>query len=184
MFRILDNRGAIENAHQRFATALQALSTETVSIPISHQGGTHNNARTMWLSSLGIWAHLGLPLLNQSRYWDVFGIGEPIPPVTIICQINSPRDGINRNIAGAFGVNDEGELAVFHRGLLHGAGLNRKFFQLHYHGKRVWVMDEDRRASLALVAVVDSADFRIDLKNFVLEIARIKNLAYNDVRYY
>lgn len=181
MFRILDSRSTIETAHQRFAAAIQALSTETVSGSIGYPGGAHRNASVMWLSSLGIWAHLGFPKMNRSRYWDVFGIGKPTPRVAIVCEINSPLEGINRNIAGAFGVSDKDELALFHRGRLHGAGLNKEFFCANYRGTCVPVMDGNCQAKLILVAVVDSADFGIALKRFVLEVDRIKSLARNKV---
>jgi 5-methylcytosine-specific restriction enzyme B len=178
MFKILNTRSAIEKAHKDFATTIQALSTEIAPIKIGYQGGTYDTT-ALWLSSLGIWAHLGSPPSGKSigpRYWDVFGIDKPAGLVKIVCEINSPLDGINRRTSGAFGETDEGQLGVLHRGKLHTPGLDSEFFRANYRGKWVLVNDEGWQTEFVLVAMIGAADFGVNLKQFVEEAARIKNL--------
>ncbi len=177
MLKVLDSRGAIEKAHESFAATIRALSAETIRVRIGYQGGTYDTT-AMWLSSLGIWAHLGYPPSGKStgpRYWDVFGVDKPTGLVTIICEINSPLQGINRRTAGAFG-QEEGRLALLHRGKLHTPGLDSEFFRTNYRGTWVHADDGGRRTEFVLVAMINSSDFGAHLKHFVLEAARIKNL--------
>jgi len=182
MFTILNTREAIKKAHESFAANIQTLSNETVNVVIGYPGGAHENVPVFWLSSLGIWAHFGSPQSERARYshyWDVFGIGTPDKSVSIVCQINSPRKAINRRAAGAFGLDDKGRLAVFHRGIVRSKGMNKKFFRNNYNGKWVSVNDGGTLTELVLVAIIGSIDFGIHLRQFVFEVARIKELAGN-----
>ena len=181
MYKTLNTRKDIEKAQASFAAAIGSLSTETMHVTIGYQGGSHD-AVVMWLSFLGIWAYLGYPPSDKSkgkRYWNIFGIGRPTGMVEIVCEINSPLGGINRRPAGAFALDNEGRLLVLHRGKLHTPGLDAEFFRANYHGTWALVEDGDRQTKFVLVATIGSDDFGANLRQFVLEVARIKNLVRN-----
>ncbi|MGD0235208.1 MAG: hypothetical protein ABSC55_11825 [Syntrophorhabdales bacterium] len=181
MLKTLTTRKDIENAETRFAETILALSTESISVTIGYPGGSYDTG-VMWLSSLGIWAHLGYPPSGKSkgkRYWNVFGIGKPAGAVGIVCEINFPREGTNRRTAGAFAEGDGGRLLVLHRGKLHSPGLDAEFFHANYDGSWVSVQDGGRETEFVLVATIGSDEFGRNLRKFVLEVDRIKNIVRN-----
>ena len=183
MLRILEAKQDIREAQESFESAIRAIATETVPTSIGFQGGGCD-VDVMWLDPLGIWVYMGYPPSEAShggRYWNVFGIGKPGPSVGIVCEINPPFEGINRRVAGAFARDNVGRTAIVHRGKLNARGLDKGFFTQHYRGAWATVQDGDGSAKVVLVATIGSSEFPEHLRRFVVEVDRIKKLAWKQV---
>ena len=178
MLTVLEARKDVEEAQAKFAAEIRALATTTIAVKIGYQSGSVP-ADAMWLSSLGIWTFLGFPPKEKSagkRYWNVFGIGKPAGLVSITCEINSPFQGINRRVAGAFARDDDKHVVVLHRGRVNTPGLSMSFFHQHYHGSWAPANDGDIQTDFIPVATIGSSDFGQRLLYFVKEVDRIKQL--------
>ena len=119
---------------------------------------------------------------NFSLYvntWNIFGTGKPeaTSQISIICQINSPVDGIDRRMNGAFAKGGNGEIFVIHRGRLTGKGMTKSFFKANYRGKWIDIQDGKKKNRVVLIGSLNSPDFCEKVRDFVFEAERIKGLA-------
>lgn len=183
MLKVLTTSADLENAQKAFISCVQKIPHELVSTALGYQGGTFET-RVFWFPSLGIWAFLGFPprgISEGPRFWNAFGIGYPDQLVSIVCEINPSRIGINRRTKGAFIVDEKGQVLVCHRGMFNIAGgMTGEFFRRHYRG--IWLeADEDTQISTFVkVAQLDSAELGESLRDFVLQVDQIKKLARSD----
>jgi hypothetical protein len=183
MLKVLTTSAELESAQKVFVSRVQAFPHELMPTAIGYQGGTFIT-EVVWLPSLGIWAFFGLPPSGKSegkRFWNAFGIGYPDHLVSIICEINPSREGVNRRTKGAFIVDEKGQVLICHRGMFNIAGgMTREFFRRHYRG--IWLeADEDTQISTFVkVAQLDSAELGESLRDFVLQVDQIKKLARSD----
>jgi len=179
MWKILTSKADIEDANQKLKRAFESRQPQYLFTTIGYQS---NNFPTtvMWLSGLDIWAYFGLPPNGKSkgkRYWNVFGIGMPKKMVSIVCEINSPMEGINRRVAGAFARNDEGDIAVMHRGRINVTrGITKELFRRMCRCKWENVVDAGKNSSLVYIGNLSSLNLVESIRDFVFEIDRIKNL--------
>ena len=114
---IMDDQREISTGQSEFAAIIHAHSAGTRQICIGFQSG-NTDAEVMWLPKFDIWAYLGDPPFEKSpgeRFWNVFGIGEPHGMVPIICEVNPPKHGINRQAAGGFARDASGAIYLIHR---------------------------------------------------------------------
>ena len=179
MYRILEKKFDLRQSNDQFSDAFQNLKYELAGTKIGFPGGTHS-ADVLWFEDVKLWTHFGYPpslKKNADRYWNVFGLGYPSAPARILCEINSPFEGIRRDIGGACAVNEQGDLAILHRGIFRSAGMNKMLFWDNYRGKTIAVYDGSRFPTLAQVLIIGSKEFFSDLHSFVLEVYRIKDLA-------
>jgi hypothetical protein len=178
--RILDTKREISKAQSEFKHSLDTYPSEAIKVQIGYQGGSHR-VFVKWIDKLGLWARFGFTPTKKSkrkRYWNVFGIGRPSGLVSIVCEINPPIDGINRKVYGAFSKDTEGNTIVLHRGKFHvHGGMKKEFFRREYRGSWIEVVDGDRIASVVRVGAISNRNFGNQLREFILEIMRIKNLA-------
>ena len=157
---------------------LESIDHETVSTAIRFQGGPFHS-EVWWLPTLGIWAHFGYPpsqKANRDRFWNVFGVGRPGKSVKIICEINSPFEGLKTRIGGAFAADGTGGYVILHRGNFRAHGLTKSLFLQRYRGPKVRVLDGGERRTLALILELGSASAAHDLRDFIYEVGRIKGL--------
>lgn len=178
MLTILEAKGDLRQTRNLFAAVIRNLNPESVHASIGFPGGTYRT-QVLWLPSYGFWAHFGYPpsqKANANRYWNVFGLGKPAGTVRIICEVNSPFEGINRNIGGAF-ARKRKRISILHRGLFRSTGMSKAFFCKNYMGQRAEVIDGNMRRKLALVMSLDSLSTPDDLASFIREVSRIKELA-------
>ena len=104
MLKTLTGKDELLQVQDKFSQTVQDIPHETLATAISFHGGPYHT-QVWWLPSLGFWAHFGTPpsqKANWDRYWNVFGLARPAKLVRIICEINSPLEGINQRIGGAF----------------------------------------------------------------------------------
>lgn len=117
---------------------------------------------------------------EYNRYWNGFGIGRPIDwnSNSIIGEINFPVEGIDRRVAGAFGIDEHGSVFVLHRGKIGGGkkGIGKTYFLNHFIGKSVTASDGNRISEFCLVAELSSVHFVEEVGNFIDEVRRIKML--------
>ena len=174
---ILDDRREIAAAQAKFVSTVQAHSAGTRQVSIGFQSG-NTDAEVMWLSRFGIWAFFGDPPFEKSlgeRYWNVFGLGEPHGMVPITCEINPPKQGINRQAAGAFAKDAGGTIYVIHRGILNARGRIPKAYLHHnFHWTWVDVDDGNRITKVMSIGALGSTDFLRQLSDFIGEVARTK----------
>ena len=179
MIDILRTHDELQLVQQRFAGTLAGVRHDTVSTAIGFQGGSYHT--DVWsFPLLGIWAHFGTPpsqKINSDRYWNVFGLGHPGKSVRIICEINSPFEGIKRRIGGVFATDESGRYLILHRGNFRARGLTKSRFWKQYGGPTIYANDEGQRRRLALAMRLDSPSAPEQLRDFIREIARVKGLA-------
>lgn len=178
--QVLQFQDEIAAAQQQFVSIVRAESSETVPARIGFQSG-NTAADVLWLRRFGIWAFFGEPPLEKSpseRYWSVFGVGEPQGMLSIACEINSPKNGINRRIAGAYARDAEGHIYVLHRGILNAHGrVPKNLVREHFGANWGWVTDGELNSEMIIIGALGSAEFLNSLQDFVLEVARFKEVA-------
>lgn len=169
---IIKDQNEIENAQEQFLEIIKNYSDKTVLGKAGFQGG-HEEIEMHWSSKLGIW--MGSRKLD-TRYWNSFGIQEPMDNAAqnITCEINFPIDGIKRIIAGAFAKDGLGNIFVVHRGII-GGNYNKRIFEERYDGKWTTVKDGNKESKVVLIGQLDDPNFAFNVRDFVLEVDRIKN---------
>lgn len=178
--KILDTKTDISHAQKIFANLLRPLTTDTIPVSIGYQSGNFETS-VMWVQSLGIWAYFGFPPSEKSpgnRYWNVFGIGKPSGQVSIVCEINPPVDGINRQAAGVFARSAAGEVFLMHRGIFNARGrISKGFVRKNFQGIWIDVTDRNKISNVIQVGELLSPRFPKLLCNFIEEAHRVKELA-------
>ena len=179
MLKILEQRQDLATTQDLFAKVIRDMPAERVRTLIKFRGGPHEDW-VLWLPELRIWAHFGFPpsqKANKDRFWNVFGVGRPRSAVRIVCEINSPFEGIDRKIGGAFAESDRGARFILHRGNFRGGGLSKEVFLGRYRGTKVEVIDGDRRSTLVQVLQLGSKSAASDLASFIHQVGRMKGLS-------
>lgn len=133
-----------------------------------------------WHSQHGFWS-APEPDRLVNRYWTAFGTSDPSEDRThtLICELNSPREGINRRTAGVLLRDASGRFIVAHSGKIGGGrkGVGRQAFLDHFQGDLTEVEWPDGRVTeVAVIDAVDSPRFLSNLGDFVREIERIKRI--------
>jgi hypothetical protein len=180
MISSLESKQDIAQAQGEFENAFKLYVEDSYFVDIGYQGG-HANRRVIWMPSLDLWAHFGDPPSEKgppNRYWNVFGIGRPSGMVSIICEINPPKEARNNPPAGVFARDDRNNLLILHRGRLTvTGGIKTEFVKRHINSDWIAILDCGRKKKAILVAKIPSDTFGKDLRHFVLEIERVKELA-------
>ena len=114
----ITDRTEITKAVSLFKKRMTDGSDRAEEIQLGFQGGGLL-AEVHWRSDLDLWAAF-LPI--EKRYWAAFGLGNPFDGdgKSIVVEINSPFEGINRRVGGVFLRNSKGQLYVGHRGSVGG----------------------------------------------------------------
>ena len=180
MLQVLNAASALQDAEDALQKSAQAIAHERVSATLGYQSGSFHT-EVLWLPSLGIWAYFGLPPRGKSegkRFWNAFGIGRPRGMVSIVCEVNPSREGINRQTKGAFVRMDNGRVLACHRGMFNIAGgIKATFVRRNFRGTWLTANEGADTSSLLRVAELGSPDFGNSLREFVFEVARVKALA-------
>jgi hypothetical protein len=180
MLKVLTSSIELESAQKAFASNVQSIAHVLVPTAIGYQGGTYDT-EVLWIPSLGIWAFFGLPPSGKSegrRFWNAFGIGYPEHLVSIICEINPSREGVNRRTKGAFVIDEKEKVLVCHRGMFNIAGgMTLEFFRRNYRG--IWLEADEgsQRSTFIRVVQLDSKELGELLRDFVIQVDQIKKLA-------
>lgn len=183
MLRVLATSPELESAQKAFVLSVQTIPHELVPTAIGFQGGTVDT-KVVWLPTLGIWTYCDLPPSGASggnRFWNAFGIGYPDKLVSIVCEINPSREGVNRRTKGAFVVDEKGQLLICHRGMFNIAGgMTGEFFRRHYRGVWLEASEGTHLSTFIRVGQINSVELGESLRNFVFQVDHIKKLARSD----
>lgn len=170
---IVEDENEIKNAQNQFLESIKKYNDKIVWGKAGFQGG-HEEGEMFWSSELGIW--LSSRKIDDSRYWNGFGIQEPIEEAghNITCEINFPIKNIRRAIAGAFAKDNSGNIYVVHRGII-GGNYNKSIFEERYNGKWTTVKDGNKESRVVLIGKLNDPKFAFNVRDFILEVNRIKN---------
>jgi len=175
MISVVTEKKEIENLHKDFHRKLDHFLLEKVNCSVGFPGGNYKDI-IRYSSDLNIWISVREV---DTRFWNGFGIGKPKEDSnnSLVGEINFPYQGINRQIAGAFAKEDNGNILVLHRGRIGGPkkGIGKKYFTDNYRGDIISAIDGDRQSEFCLVGELNSKHFPLQVANFIKEIYRIKN---------
>lgn len=181
--QMLERSSDIAKAQSQFATEICALASESIEVTIGFQSGDVDR-KVAWLPSLGIWALFDVePPLEKSpgpRYWNVFGVGKPKPHglISIDCEINPPKRGINRQVGGAFVVEPPGKTAVVHRGMFNAGGrVPLEFTRNNFNWDWTLVIDGDKRTEVMVIGMLGEPNLALHLRQFVTQVKEFKEAA-------
>lgn len=176
-YRVLERAAEIRWVRKAIVAAFRSHGAKPVRATVGFQG-ENVDVRVLWMEDLGIW--IAPPVISGSRYWNAFGTKDPHGgSVPITCEVNLPRQGIDRRVGGIAVADEQGRTILAHRGRIGGGreGIGAGLFWSHYEGKRLTVWDGDRETDVAAVAEIGSPRFVRQIQFFVREVERIKALA-------
>lgn len=170
---IVSDENEIISMQRKFEEKLKSVAEEEYEITLGWKGGS-TIGKAYYSKELGIWFAFKKEE-NKYKYWNAFGLGKPKlqGSNSIVVEINFAFTGIDRRIAGSF-VKDNGRVLVCHRGRIGGGrpDIGFRAFWDQYTGETITV-DGER---FVLVGDIDSEDFPERIKNFIIEVNRIKSL--------
>jgi len=173
---ILTLRNEIENAQRQFVAKLEERCNRQIRVKVGYKGG-YEECVIRWSPVLCLWFNSGR--IVENRYWNPFGLSEAAPRensmLSIVCEINPPVEGLNKQVQGAFMRDENGHIWLLHRGKIGGGkpGIGRKLFFENYRGETMEIAGE----KFAVIGDIDSSDFVDHVTDFVREVERIKALA-------
>jgi hypothetical protein len=161
------SRGAeIASARGQLVDELAGAASDEGSIEVTYRGGTWTDTG-YWFARSNLWM---LPTIDTNRWWTAFGLGWPFEErQNIAVEINSPLEGIDRHIAGAFARDSLGRIFILHRGnLIHSRGFRKQdFLQYLGHEQLVEVQDDDQISELVLVGMLGAEFLPDEIATFV-----------------
>jgi hypothetical protein len=153
---------------------------------VGYKGG-NESADIVWHSDPGFWVLLH-PTRLPRRYWCAFGVEDPhtTSALSITCEINSPKDGIDRRCAGLFVGDDTGRVFLAHSGKVGGGrpGIGKSTF-LRFRGAEDVAMVEfpdGRDAEYIILGALDATSLLTRVAGFVHDVARFKARVRGHVR--
>lgn len=171
------DRQVIGQVYQRFAELISEGGVP-VRRMVGYKGASES-ADLLWHADLGIWDLLP-PERICNRYWRAFGVDDPYPAfmLSITCEINPPKEGIDRRCASLFVRDENGEFFLAHSGKIGGGrvGIGKSAFLEHW-GRgdivRVSFPDSEERDYIILGRIADP-NLRRRLADFVHLVAKFK----------
>ncbi len=149
---------------------------------IGFQGG-QVEGEVRWLDGEGYWCCLAdSPPRKGWRYWSAFGVvprADARDPLIITTEINPPREGINRRVAGILARDSAGGVFLLHTGRIGGGkpGVGRSAFLSYLESPNLqdvaWPDGEVTRA--VLIGRIDRPTLRSQVGEFVRQVAAFKS---------
>jgi hypothetical protein len=168
---IVSDENEIISLQRKFEERLKRVADEEYEITLGWMGGNITE-KTYYSKELGIWFAFDK---GENRYWNAFGLGKPKlqGSNSIVVEINFAFVGVDKRIAGSF-IKDNGKVLVCHRGRIGGGrpDIGFRAFWDQYTGETITVGNE----RFAVIGDIDSEDFPERVKNFIIEVNRIKSL--------
>src|SRR5258706_14791200 len=176
MISVINDKQQIQNYHCQFHGKIDGSFTDNIDCWVGYPGGSYEDT-VRYSPDMDIW--ISVQEL-ETRFWNGFGTGTPKEGKnnSLAGEINFPYEKIDRQIAGAFGKEDNGNILVLHRGRIGGGrkGRGKAFFTDNFRGDFVTAIDGDRETDFCLVGELNSPHFPRQVANFIKEIHRVKNL--------
>ncbi|OPY84972.1 MAG: hypothetical protein A4E71_02317 [Smithella sp. PtaU1.Bin162] len=178
MLKVITDQTAIKKYARQFIRSFKPFVDEQIKVKLGHQGASFP-AKVFWVKRLNIWFFSRAT--KDARYWNAFGIGKPqagaMLPIT--CEINFPWSGIDRKTGGAFARDLSGNIFVIHRGKIGGGkkGIGKSLFEHNYRGNWTFAEDGDAVKQVAVIGMLNSPRFALQIANFVKKIELLKSTA-------
>lgn len=133
--------------------------------------------------SNGIWCSMAEDLLDNTRFWNPFGIGNPNEKmhITPIVEINIPAY-LDRRVGGVFLKDIENNIYLGHRGKIGGGkpGIGKNAFFEKYTGRIIDAIDDSQMNSIAIISCIYDDNIIHNIKRFLLAVCKIKNIDINE----
>ena len=179
-YRVLYNEAEILEARNALFESLTSHTTKTGYASLGFQGGQEPNRLLAYGGVANIWwdtnredKHGCEP--NSNRYWNCFGIGEPQwkKSNNIIVELNFPKSGIDRRIAGAMVKDRQNHLYLAHSGKIN---TSKGGAELNWSDHHSILVDDGRKQprGMILVSVVTGSDVLDNVAEFVHRVAKSK----------
>lgn len=170
-FSVLTDADEIDEAEKALLRAFDAAATWTTKRTFGFPGGQEERL-TRYVGDHDVWLAFSEELAN--RWWNAFGLGEPTEEgqTSIDLEINVPKGGTNRRVAGSFLRDDDGRLYLAHSGKIGGGrkGIGKAAFLRHNTHPVVAAGRHDH----VLVGCVDDEEFVADVAAFVQSVREFK----------
>ncbi len=169
---VIEDPNEIEKAQEIFENRFRELVDETEFEKLKRD--------KFRFSKLGIWASFKNPNFfhnkNPNYFYNPFGIGEPAKTTIndAVVEINFSLTP-NRQISAAFAKDSSNNIHLLHRGRLGGKFVGKPILEENYNGEWVEAQDGDRKGKFILIGGLNESNFPEKVKDFVLEVYRIKN---------
>jgi hypothetical protein len=178
MLKVITDQPAIKKYTRLFVKKIKPFIDETIKVKLGHQGASLP-AKVLWSRKLGIW--LFSHTINEVRYWNAFGKGNPREAniLSTTAEINFPWEGIDRKTGGAFAKDAWGNIFVIHRGKIGGGkkGVGKSLFEHNYRGVWSFMEDGDSITQIAVIGALNSSRFAMQTALFVKKIEKLKSTA-------
>lgn len=130
--QVITDADEITAAQEQFTTLMRKGADALGLRSIGHRGG-HVDAAVFHRRDLDLWMGFAR---EPNRFWNAFGFDRPGDTGigSIVTEINPPLEGINRQTAGAFAADAEGQLYLVHNGKIGGGrpGIGKSAFLSYY----------------------------------------------------
>lgn len=176
VFTTIQNANLIAKAQTVFENRVNKVASRSGLITLGYQGGG-SEAMAYQVAPLNFWVAIAD---SGNRYWNALGIGNPFKDgSTIIAEINPPKTGIDRNIAGVFIEDKKGTIYLAHRGKIGGGrkGIGKEAFLDWYKEPLDLVFDEDRHVMLIVIGALDDEKLIESLATFTKSVSVFKDQA-------
>ena len=118
MLTVISSAADISNAQQTLVHQLQTALPQRVACTVGGAGGGFE-ADVAYDDTLGLWF---AGQTQDTKHFNGFGTDAPVAgkKVSLAAEINFPVQGISRAISGVFAQDENGRIAVLHRGKIRG----------------------------------------------------------------
>jgi hypothetical protein len=170
----------VAESRNAFSRLLKNLSAncKQVEISLGWQGG-RARLKVHWNPELRFWSCLS-PDRFKTNYWCCFGTRNPTKHKSggIICEVNSPKQGFDRRLAGIFLRDDSGETYLAHSGKVGGGrkGIGKSNFLKYYQGPLESVLCPNGKVrEYIVIGPVNGNRLPLQVAHFVDEVKRFKS---------
>lgn len=174
VFTTIQDASNIAKAQAVFENRAKKAASRNGLITLGYQGGG-SEAMVYQVAPLNFWIAIAD---SGNRYWNALGIGNPFKDgSTIIAEINPPKTGIDRNIAGVFIEDKKGTVYLAHRGKIGGGrkGIGKRAFLDWYKEPLDLVFDEDRQNLLIVIGALDDEKLIENIAAFTKRVSAFKD---------
>lgn len=175
MLRVIEDARTIKQCQAELKAKMKAFTTEERLHTVGFPGGSAK-ATVYYCAPLDFWMTLK-PISN--RYWNCGGMGNPFSTNSPAPQveINPPRSGLDRRIAGAYLEDENGVRYIAHNGKVGGGakGVSKTAF-LAYYPATSPVVSGDKQIPMYVIGRLNDPDLPRKLRNFTKTSAAFRKL--------
>jgi hypothetical protein len=176
---LITSASEIRAAYERLERRLKRGGKQFSSV-VSWPSG-QREATVWWHEKYRFWASLS-PRTNRNYYLVAFGLQNPKQHnvLNIRCEVNPPRNGVNRRCGGVLVRDSKGNILLGHRGKVGGGqtGIGKTAFWKDYKGDKSrirWAKGRKRgEDEVIILGRIDSPDILVSLAKFLLKVHSFK----------